>query len=69
MFCSRSGAYLFKTDSHGEEKLSVFGPSDLVECVVTSGPVFSEVTLLFQSGQSKQEPGSFEHTVRLYHTG
>ncbi len=48
--------------------MAVFGPSDLVECVVTSGTVFSEVTLLFESGQSKQEPATFAHTVRLYHT-
>ncbi len=66
----RSGAYLLKINSNaGEsEKLAVFGQEDLVECVVVSGPVYSEVTLVFESGQSKQEPGRFTHTVRLYHT-
>ncbi len=64
----QSGAYLFKTDPRGEDKVAVFGPDNLRECVITSGPVFSEVTLLFESGQSKQEPGTFSHTVRLYHS-
>jgi alpha-mannosidase len=65
----RSGAYLFKPDATQEENVSVFTASDLREVVVMSGPVFSEVSAVYESGVSKSEPGSFVHTLRLYHTG
>ena len=63
----RSGAYLFKPDRHSEN-VAVFAAADLREVVVMSGPVFSEVSVVYESGVSPTEPGSFVHTVRLFHT-
>ena len=34
-----------------EENVAVFGDSDLREVVVISGPVFSEVSVVFESGK------------------
>ncbi len=64
----RNGAYLFKTDSRMPENIAIFGEKDLKECVVVSGPIFYEVTLLFKSGTSRYEPAIFAHTVRLFHS-
>ncbi|XP_059084472.1 alpha-mannosidase 2-like [Tigriopus californicus] len=64
----RSGAYLFKTDPHMSDYVEVFTQNDLKDVVVMSGPVYSEVTVVYESGENTQSPGSFIHTVRLYHT-
>ena len=62
----RNGAYLFKTD--GMVELVVFDEQNLKEVVVVSGQVFSEVTVVYEAGSSRNDPGTFVHTVRLYHT-
>ena len=36
-----------------DENVAVFGDSDLREVVVISGPVFSEVSAVFESGMSE----------------
>ena len=36
-----------------DENVAVFGDSDLREVVVISGPVFSEVSVVFESGESQ----------------
>ena len=40
--------------------------SDLVEVVVVSGTIFSELSLHYESGNVHPR-GTFVHTVRLYH--
>ena len=40
--------------------------SDMIEAVVVSGSIYSELSLHYQSG-SVHPRGSFVHTIRLYH--
>ena len=40
-------------DNDQDENVAVFGDSDLREVVVISGPVFSEVSAVFESGKSE----------------
>ena len=40
-----------ENDEHQDENVAVFGDSDLREVVVISGPVFSEVSVVFESGE------------------
>ena len=49
---------------------TVFDANDMRECVVVSGPVFSEVTVAYENGGGIDGVGAsnFVHTVRLYHT-
>ena len=35
--------------------------------MVITGHVFSEISLIYEAGTSPANPGSFVHTVRLYH--
>ena len=50
------------------EFLTFFPFSDnLKEVVVITGHVFSEISLIYEAGTSPANPGSFVHTVRLYH--
>ena len=46
--------------------LNIYYFSDLIEAVVVSGPIFSELSLHYQSGNVHPR-GVFVHTVRLYH--
>ena len=66
----RNGAYLFKPDTeHQPDILTVIDPvDDLKEVVVISGPVFSEISVIYEAGSSAANQGSFVHTVRLYHS-
>ena len=40
-----------ENDENQDENVAVFGDSDLREVVVISGPVFSEVSVVFESGE------------------
>ena len=64
-----SGAYLFKPDLTRRNPV-VFDVADPEEVVIVSGPVFSEISVVHKSVTTfkTSEPGSFIHTVRLYHT-
>lgn len=46
------GAYLFKPDERQGENVPVFTDEDLKEVVIISGPVFSEVSVVYESGSS-----------------
>ena len=65
----RNGAYLFKPDTeHQPEVIPVVDPvDDLKEVVIISGPVFSEISLIYEAGSAPSNMASFVHTVRLYH--
>jgi hypothetical protein len=60
----RNGAYLFKTDPQKPDAVLVFEPESLTEAVIISGPVFSELSLVFEAPKG----ASFIHTVRLMHS-
>ena len=63
----RNGAYLFKPDTN-RDPLPVIDPIDnLKEIVIISGPVFSEISLIYEAGTTMANLGSFVHTIRLYH--
>jgi alpha-mannosidase II len=66
----RNGAYLFKPDtSYKPDVLPIIDPIDnLKEIVIISGPVFSEISLIYEAGVSASNQASFVHTMRLYHT-
>ena len=64
----RSGAYLLKTESNQTTQF-FDNDRDLKEVVVVSGSVFSEVTVVYETGQHQseymqQKLPSFVHTVR-----
>ena len=65
----RNGAYLFKPDVNRQPPtVSVIDPIDnLKEIVIITGPVFSEISLIYESGTSMTNLGSFVHTIRLHH--
>jgi len=61
----RNGAYLFKPDT-SRDPLPVIDPIDnLKEIVIISGPVFSEISLIYEAGTTMANLGSFVHTVRF----
>ena len=61
----RNGAYLFKPDT-SRDPLPVIDPIDnLKEIVIISGPVFSEISLIYEAGTTMANLGSFVHTLRF----
>jgi len=60
----RNGAYLFKTDPQKPDNTQVFDSEGLIEAVIISGTVFSELSLVFEGPKGS----SFIHTVRLFHS-
>ena len=65
----RNGAYLFKPDTNRQPStMPIIDPIDhLKEVVIISGPVFSEISLIYEAGTSMTNQGSFVHTLRLHH--
>jgi len=65
---TRSGAYLLKVEEASGIPIQspVFSPPDIADVVIVSGPVFSELRVVWQvNGESGLS--SFLHTVRLTH--
>jgi len=66
----RSGAYLFQTDPAKDVESEVFSERDIKSIVIISGPVFSQLTVVWEiKGTSHQNPSpsTFLHSVKLYH--
>merc|ERR1719510_1905309 len=65
----RNGAYLFKPDTNRQPStLPIIDPIDhLKEVVIITGPIFSEISLIYEAGTSMITQGSFVHTLRLHH--
>lgn len=50
------------------ETVAIIDPIDnLKEVIIITGHIFSEISLIYEGGNSLTIQGSFVHTVRLYH--
>ena len=61
----RSGAYLLSLDTSLAR--FVFSPADLIDVVIVSGPVWSQLTLMWKVG-GEGGVSTFMSSYRLYHT-
>ena len=66
----RSGAYLFSVDRSATAELGpVFTEHDLTDIVILSGPVFAQLSLVWEvTGNFGTSSSTFTSTVRLQHT-
>jgi len=61
----RSGAYLLSVDTSRAK--AVFSPADLIDVVIVSGPVWSQLTLMWKLG-AEGGVSTFVSSYRLHHT-